>query len=981
MQANATEYKYIDSPRDLEAYYSNDEIVTHNIRFISVLTSLEFIPNKKCLLIFQNFEHGRPDECPYTAKIRCDTAETSTLTRMMLSLIAQQFDLDLPDLDDPSGFHLQGIYFERLCFVKCQGRFVSTKNKGSIFLQDIRCIDLNGTLYTARTFKESNEITTLNKIFDNLIRLNNDPKNDFKFVKLLNYDHDMKKFIQNRQENLALTNFRKNPIFGVNRYLPAQESQDDFDSQRMETQSTLFGFTAPEHDNPTDLQQTHSKHSPPGLSGSLHDTSTEDLIEESDSSTSEFMATPVNFRSCRNNTKDTANPPKVVRPDLTTSNSRRLQSSEESGLPLNPGESNLSFQRNVYTRITAMIAEHSTERESAIARRASNVVVSQSIPDTTSKNGINQTDDTALHRSNFQPELSTVTSTDTNEQLKKRQKLDIPTLHIAVSPEILSLVHASPNRTFRLQGKFVGMLPNELQKKVPQKISTLKLYFQPASWDEKVLSSKYLNASKNCLEVVACNIDQLLDIFSLSKQPDNRSLLGDISTVLLYRTFEVKIQKRRVSMAGTFYSFCWSLTDISTDSPKKIEEKRSQSSFPVAQGITPLQHRTYRVDPVKTVGELSVEKEGDVEFVTIFALMVAAKINDPYKKRFIFTDFTANPLTGSYTFDPFICSYNNRISSTETLHSVMYDDEYGKFLNRITQCMRCKFEDLFNVKDSNLTHRGIVCKLGLRVKIYKGKLDGVIRSCIPMMNDSKLTYMERTKLHDFYTRTIRRIPKVHLNTFYSNFQKFFPLIISQDGQVELKKSEHDRLLDELYDSDDAEYASKNVGPEDTSNVGPVEQIVPQLGSYLGDFEVVKNLDIPALNTIEKLTPKKVYHVQGKVVDITQDDDCLSFLITNDLISEGVLDPTRILKVDIIGQDNLDYFYNQRDYKAFQNDLTLLVGKILAFRLSRALIAVSSKKRLFTWYPVECTMEEMKSQLQKQQLTVSVKQEQIDLTDM
>ncbi|SCU98297.1 LAMI_0F13960g1_1 [Lachancea mirantina] len=241
-------FQYINAPSQLADLISNTSVVTQDIEFVSVLTSIDFNPVSRCIFRFGNFENsgsnGQSDH-DYNCKILCQTPDTLNLTKMTLSLFSQQFDLELPDSKDETGFCIDGIYLERLCFVHCKGKFVTSKGKGSIFLQGLRAVDLHATLFTTGSVVESQLMKTVAHIFDQLVILNNVARAPFKFVKLFNYDNEMKQFIQTRQEKLLIG--RRNPLFGA--VASAVDSQDDFNSLAVESQFLI----EPELDVPMKL--------------------------------------------------------------------------------------------------------------------------------------------------------------------------------------------------------------------------------------------------------------------------------------------------------------------------------------------------------------------------------------------------------------------------------------------------------------------------------------------------------------------------------------------------------------------------------------------------------------------------------------------------------------------------------------------------------------------------------------------------------
>lgn len=103
---------------------------------------------------------------------------------------------------------LRDIYFERLCFLSCKVLYVLKYGNYILFLEDIKSLDLvsvisiifiksiNSSKYSLLEFILECDLNNLFvDIFNNLIEMNRDEKNRFKFVKLIYYDIELKKFV------------------------------------------------------------------------------------------------------------------------------------------------------------------------------------------------------------------------------------------------------------------------------------------------------------------------------------------------------------------------------------------------------------------------------------------------------------------------------------------------------------------------------------------------------------------------------------------------------------------------------------------------------------------------------------------------------------------------------------------------------------------------------------------------------------------
>lgn len=198
---------FVSSSKDFEGYPSKAIVP---VQFVALLTSIH-LTETKCLLGFSNFERrgDQSQEDQYLIKLKFKDRGSERLARITISLLCQYFDIELPDLDSDSGASptviLRDIHLERLCFSSCKALYVSKHGNYTLFLEDIKPLDLVSVISTISTkstnsskhssselISECDLNNSLVDIFNNLIEMNRDEKNRFKFVKLIHYDIELK---------------------------------------------------------------------------------------------------------------------------------------------------------------------------------------------------------------------------------------------------------------------------------------------------------------------------------------------------------------------------------------------------------------------------------------------------------------------------------------------------------------------------------------------------------------------------------------------------------------------------------------------------------------------------------------------------------------------------------------------------------------------------------------------------------------------
>ncbi|SCW03979.1 LAFE_0H03246g1_1 [Lachancea fermentati] len=935
MEQQSNRYEYVKSPSVLPHLHDNLECVTFNIEFVSVLTAIDFKPSSRCLLRFNNFENGKEDAIPYACKIKCDTPETLNLTKMTLSLLSQPFDLDIPCVDSPSGFMMTHLYLERLCLAHVKGKFTRNNKKGSILLQGIRPIDLQG-VFSAKPSKQSNDHSSIIRIFDNLIKLNNDSKAEFKFVKLVNYDTKMKQFVQAREEKIRLQTNMRNPIFGAAAHILTVESQNDFDSQDVDTQPSY-------QDSIETFEHLDSQQLPNQtiviLNSSSGKSFNNDSITESEETCSQICDSSI-LGSLESSGKPSEPTPSTVRQNTgRTRESNYVPLTNLRGL----NDRNSALEK-VPTRQTCpdFVFESSDDELSP------EVITSLA---TSSVTYTQHTDGSLSHEESVTPS-------------PKRRKIP-ESAKLPDCPAEYSLALASSDELYHKRGVLMGMVSDSTLGGQ----HGLRLFFKACEEGGPQNVDKIINPHTNCVEIQVVDEKKLLASLLASFKTNSSNYLNDLQAYVEQNGLvDIRVKKHPFLFSRGYFSFSWALHSITLiderlcstiavpEFPQIVVSQDSQASQESKTSNTSSQQFD---DPIKKFEQLSIKAYGDVEFVRVFALLVAAKRRNGNMRKFVFTDFTSHPLNKVSCFDSFIGSYRDRVSQDKAFMFIMYDDVFLKFSRALRSAIGCDFSELFTGSDHNLTHRGIVCEVVLKAKMYNGSIDGTVRSCVPVKAQNNLRGEEKRALTSFYQTAIQRIPQYHLAEFFDNFSLFFPLRMERNTVA----LDFFQLGSHKQAQSPSVHGKHRRSTETSSDKLNLAACPPSpLNLEATEFQIVKDIDIPSLHMIGKAAPHVLYDVRGKVVAMSLKGRQLAIHITNDCISQDLLDPSRILRIDIIGPENLSYFFSVRDYHAKYNEFDSFIGHEFSFKLSRTAVSINTSAKLLTWTPIECTLEEMRSQL-------------------
>lgn len=521
---------------------------------------------------------------------------------------------------------------------------------------------------------------------------------------------------------------------------------------------------------------------------------------------------------------------------------------------------------------------------------------------------------------------SSMESSSPAGRAKKRCKLnDIPKeQEAALRPEMM--LYGNIGALYHLTGKVVGIYPSKFDRVEDYNNCNLRLYFIPKDWNTNDEKMHTLVPNVNCIEIVIQKSSPIHEMFRcLIKGSEG------LETLLMHRDISLQIQRSKWELKDSLYSCFWSLQNLNQQDILLSNVKLQSKS------------KTLKRDPLIKFRDLTINSY-EVKFVTMIGLLVSCTFESTSYTSMVFTDFTDNTsISQKFLFDRFLIDFDNKIESYGGFRTIMYPNQFDEFNDLIIKDFNgVSIRQMFQEgTGENLSHRGIVCKISLKLKMFNDKLNAIMRECIPLTKEEKLTQDDEiTQLNEFYESAMRRLKQISIRRYYDFYSKCFPLVKTTDGFVVLRKQKTH------------------------------EHLIPSLNVDISMHELKDGSNIPKLNAIEKLHPT-LYKVEGQILGIEYRQNHLELLITNDIISKDFIDPTRILRIEIFSSKNLKYFFNKTNREIDDNDIETLknlsLGEEFTFKIARGLIQLTQGKHqigLMIWSPVECTYEEMKSQLRQ-----------------
>lgn len=513
----------------------------------------------------------------------------------------------------------------------------------------------------------------------------------------------------------------------------------------------------------------------------------------------------------------------------------------------------------------------------------------------------------------FDPIQESQSSVDTcsSKQPNKRVKPNSS----ALQPKMSAAV--SLGTKLNLVGRMVGMLPYTDVK------SPLQIYFVPYDWPS--LEDTNLVPDVNCLELIVEPGSPLHELFTAVRERPAR-----FRDILKQDNLSIEIARTKWNLRDGLYSSHWTLQHIG-------QEQEMLTRIQKLPAPSPHPHQY----PLLLFKDLTFRRPQEAYFVRMIALLVSCTFEQSNYVGMIFTDFTKNPNMNQKTpLDPYLIDFDNRLQTHEGFRVFYFQNKFYEFDRKIKHIYGYPLKTMVQhrepgVNGGNMTHKGIVCKLELKVQMFNDKLNALVRKCEPLTRDYNLPYEdERIFSKRFYRVALERLNWDAIGRFKENYSKCFPPL--PDSIEELS------------------------GPPPLPNMLQIDNIA--------GYELKPASEIAQLNQVQHET-RTLYRVEGQVLALQHGNDqaFLEILITDDVISTNYADSSRILRIAIPAGDSLRFFLSASDkfHKRIEDLRNLILSEELRFRILRRAIRITSFQDKIAmsmiWCPIECTLEELRSQ--------------------
>lgn len=162
----------------------------------------------------------------------------------------------------------------------------------------------------------------------------------------------------------------------------------------------------------------------------------------------------------------------------------------------------------------------------------------------------------------------------------------------------------------------------------------------------------------------------------------------------------------------------------------------------------------------------------------MFGMLVSCSFDKPAFISFVFSDFTKNDIVQNYLYDRYLIDYENKLELNEGFKAIMYKNQFETFDSRLRKIFNNGLRDLQNGRDENLSQYGIVCKMNIKVKMYNGKLNAIVRECEPVPHSQISSIASPSQcehLRLFYQRAFKRIGESAISRYFEEYRRFFPI--------------------------------------------------------------------------------------------------------------------------------------------------------------------------------------------------------------
>ncbi|KAG0665329.1 hypothetical protein C6P45_000467 [Maudiozyma exigua] len=391
------------------------------------------------------------------------------------------------------------------------------------------------------------------------------------------------------------------------------------------------------------------------------------------------------------------------------------------------------------------------------------------------------------------------------------------------------------------------------------------------------------------------------------------------------------------------------------------------------------------------------------QFVKIVAMLLSCSYEKSSYVDIVFTDFTTNPNGHKYGVPPqYLINEQHYMSFDDCIKARIYDNQFAKFISELKEVGHAELANELNQVGQTETFRnvsamGIVCELTLKVTRYRDNLSLIVRKCDPLprkqinerrwYNDKKAI----SNLHDLYEKTERKLSEISFSfrdlgePVLDEYTKYFPFEISDSDVGAMIIIPPDELYFENPLNHNEDDQNTNNNDEDTPELPlePLASTIPGLNIDISEFRLTNQTD--NFNILYKLqtSDDEIFVIENvKLISwkFLYRANTVILTVTDDLTSTVVTDPTRLLRINIVNRDNLVYFCNGDEEISPLHRLDLLVNKTFNFKLQTGKLKLNDKYLLKIFCPIECTLEELKSQVEVRQSNLETNDEINNITN-
>ncbi|KAH3901496.1 telomere-binding protein CDC13 SCDLUD_002992 [Saccharomycodes ludwigii] len=951
---------YISKPTDLQSFASDTpNFNTLHISFVAVLKSIKFISGKNTILTFGTFDNLENDKSQYTCFV--SNTESNSLSINLINILKEVYDITFPDIGINTTFYKQNIYLEHLCFLRCQADFTVESSKCVIYLVNFKPI-------LVVRLDDIQEKQTYARIFKNLVRMDQDIKCDFKFVKLYNFDERMNCYrekvlsvnlknslasLQRRQEEQKQLETSTPPFVPNNNllFVPNNLESQQFDSQYTQTR------------NAESLKREFSDISDSGL---LYSSSSEELQCKQRRCAIDNMGAEGENSSL-----------KAVFGEYTYEKA------------FNKIDDEVKLYHSLFRRNFISLGVQTTEKAvstTATTNATSSVEIVPLTPSLASDAAlkpalsIHSSEQTKKCDSNFTNNTNVANTSNSTVGKKYRDHLyfkssnnhanatlqTTTTLDACYVPET-SVISCDIGETFKLRGTIVGVLPNPYFSSNITTLDELILLVKPVFSKVRGYSSLLYNV--DVIQVTILDVSKFFSLIGTKLESHEgaidysvvlKTLLNKLTTGDLY---DINITKCMETFEEGYNTYMWVLN-------------LDHRFLEIAPTVFKNERRPFRKKLVLEVKDIDTK---NCHSASVFGFLVGVEnMNSRY--YLYFTDFTSHKMLDyPYINYDFMFQENRPIPRNELFRLVVYPDKFRAFDRRVKCCTGVPFTSMLNGKgEGNISRMGLICRFDMRIKEYNGCLEGTADDIWIIANESVVHNEDKRRVIELQRKLLKSIPPSVVMEQFNVIRQIMPIVWDPDSKgynvadVKIVTKKMDSSPKNSIDATDTgnsndnankEYRHQSILTTDFSLLhGKVFFDISKKRPYLLGKEIKT---ISQLNRYTYIDEKTCFKVTGKFVSYNKDRNVsLKFhmIDSNYGRDEGkkdntLIDPKNMLSVEIWGEDNLKYFFEGCRITSLDN----LLGKEVSIYVVRTQISVGSHDHpanILIWAPVKQTLREL-----------------------